>query len=179
MKKGTNILIGLLALMVSTVNAQSTFPDEWLGDYQGEMFVVSTGRPMDTIPVDFVMKEIVPDSIWSYTMTYHSQRYGEITKDYRYVRSRKGDDVNFIFDEQNGIIMEMTMLNDCFYGMYEVAGSYFTNSFRRHGDQLFFELTMSPANDPKISSATEGEETFEAKSYKPTMVQSVLLSRKK
>jgi len=159
--------------------AQSSFPDQWIGEYEGEMIIASAGRPNDTVPLDFQLLEIVPDSIWSYVMNYHSAKWGEITKDYRYVRAKKGDDINFIFDEQNGIVMELTFMNDCFYGMYDVSDMIFINSFRKQGDALFFELFAGPSTHPKITSATEGDEVFEAKSYKPTLVQSVVLTRKK
>lgn len=159
--------------------AQSSFPDQWIGEYEGDMIIATAGRPNDTIPLDFQLLEIIPDSVWSYVMNYHSTKWGELTKDYRYVRSKKGDDINFIFDEQNGIVMELTFMNDCFYGMYDVSEMIFINSFRKQGDGLFFELFAGPSSNPKISSAREGDEVYEAKSFKPTLVQSVVLRRKK
>lgn len=171
--------LAFLACCTENAHAQSSFPNQWIGEYEGDMIIASAGRPNDTVPLDFQLLEIIPDSVWSYVMIYHSTKWGEITKDYRYVRSKKGDDINFIFDEHNGIVMELTFMNDCFYGMYEVSEMIFINSFRKQGDALFFELFAGPSSNPKITSAQEGDEVYEAKSFKPTLVQSVVLTRKK
>ena len=173
-------LLVVLCFIGAPLRAQSTFPDGWIGEYEGTLLITIDQGIMDSIPVDFTMKEVEKDSIWTYTMSYHSPRYGELVKDYRYVRVRKNDPNNYLFDELNGIVMELTLMNDCFFGMYEVSDIYFINTLRKEGkDGLYFELTMSPATNPKISAADEGGEVFEAKSYKPNQIQTVHLSRKR
>lgn len=170
---------GLLLLGSKPVFGQNSFPDKWVGEYSGNMILANEGFPNDTIPVDFSLQELADDSIWTYTMHYHSKRFGEVTKDYRYLRVRKGDNTNFIFDEQNGIVMEMTLMNDCFYGMYDVMEMIFTNSLRRLDDNhLYFELFAAPTKNPRKSTSEEDGEIIEAKSFKPTLVQSVVLTRK-
>jgi hypothetical protein len=172
-------VLSILGLLSFHTQAQNTFPEGWVGEYQGTLEIIIDKGVVDTIPVDFVMKEIEKDSVWTYTMSYHSARYGELVKDYRYVRVRKNDPNHYLFDELNGIVMELTLMNDCFYGMYEVSDMYFFNTLRKEGDGLYFELTMSPGTEPKLSAAEEEGETFEAKSYKPNQVQAVHLKRKR
>lgn len=180
MKTVIRIVLGLSVLTFShRAFAQNTFPEGWVGEYEGTLLITGGIGILDSIPVDFVMKEVEKDSIWTYTMMYHSARFGELVKDYRYVRVRKDDPNNYLFDELNGIVMELTLMNDCFYGMYEVSELFFINTLRKEGDGLYFELTMSPVPNPKLSAAEEEGEIFEAKSFKPNQVQSVHLKRKR
>lgn len=181
MKSSFALIFLLLCTMTLSgrVQAQNTFPEGWVGEYEGILLITIDRGVVDSIPVDFVMKELEKDSIWTYTMSYHSARYGELVKDYRYVRVRKDDPNHYLFDELNGIVMELTLMNDCFYGMYEVSELFFINTLRKEGDGLYFELTMSPVGNPKESAAQEEGETFEAKSYKPNQVQSVHLRRQR
>lgn len=180
MKALQNLALGMCCVLGLSAGslAQNTFPEGWVGEYEGTLLITIDRGVVDSIPVDFVMKELEKDSIWTYTMSYHSPRYGEMVKDYRYVRVRKDDPNNYLFDELNGIVMELTLMNDCFYGMYELSDLFFINTLRKEGDGLYFELTMSPATNPKLSAAEEEGEVFEASSYKPNQVQSVHLKRK-
>ena len=113
-------------------------------------------------------------------MTFHSEKYGEIIKDYRIVATKKGDSQDFIFDELNGIKMEMSFLNGTFYGMYEVMESSFISTMRFIGDKLFIELISSSRKNKMTTQtkAEEGEEPIIAESFKPLLHQSVLLTRK-
>ena len=163
-----------------TANAQSSFPDKWVGEYAGNMIIANRNAPNDTIPVDFKLQELIKDSVWTYRMEYHSARFGEIVKDYRIVAIERGNKVDFLLDELNGIVMEQTIMNDCMYGMYEVMGTIYTVTLRLHYSGLMMELYGSPTENPKITfsiSDNEEESGIEAKSYKPGLVQSVFLKR--
>ena len=175
-------LILLFCILFSiTVNAQNSFPDKWVGEYAGNMIIANRNAPNDTIPVDFALKKLIKDSVWTYRMEYHSIKFGEIVKDYRIVAVERGNKVDFLLDELNGIVMEQTIMNDCMYGMYEVMGSIYTVTLRLHDSDLIMELYGSPTENPKITvsiSDNDKEAGIEAKSYKPRLVQSVFLRRK-
>lgn len=170
----TLVLLGQFSL------AQGQFPGDWIGKYRGEMILSNTDRPSSTVNVELDLQEVEKDSVWTYTMAYHSEKFGEMTKDYRIVRVKKDDPVHYLLDEQNGIVMELSYMNDCFFGMYEVMGTIYSSTIRmKEKDQLFFELYASPMSQPKVTYAEneEGKDPIEAKSYKPRIVQSVQLDR--
>lgn len=155
------------------------FPSGWIGNYTGDMIIGSTSRPNDTLSVEFILQEVEKDSAWTYTMTYHSDRLGDITKDYMIVSSKKGDTINYLLDELNGIVMELSLLNNCFYGMYDVQGQRYIFTLRRlNQNELFFELFVSGDTPPYVTTAEEDGEEFVASSYKTVMHQSVHLKRK-
>lgn len=155
------------------------FPDGWEGIYSGKMILGNLNAPNDTVPVTFELLELEKDSVWTYKMTYNSTRYGTIVKDYRIVAKEKGNTRDYLFDEQNGIIMEMTYMNGSLYGMYEVMDMIFVSTMRQNQHGLMVELFAGSVQNPMITEAIEeGKEPIEAKSYRPTLHQTVQLSKK-
>ena len=154
------------------------FPSSYLGTYSGTMLINSTTGISDTVAVEFEFLEQEPDSSWTYKMVFTSSKYGVITKDYLLKSKSKKDTLNYLFDEQNGILMEMSFLNNCLYGMYEVEGNYFISTLRIiDSSTLLYDLMISPTTDP-LESTYSGEEQFKVKSYQPTMQQTVLFKKK-
>ena len=167
----------LLCLCYTFQVVGQQFPSNFAGSYSGTMIINSGNGVSDSLSVEFEFLEQIPDSSWTYKMIFKSPKYGEITKDYLLKSKTKKDTSNYIFDEQNGILMEMTFLNNCLYGMYEVEGQYFISTLRIiDEEQLLYDLIIAPATNPSISTYT-GEEKFEVKSYKPTMQQTVYLKK--
>lgn len=178
----------LLAILFfsGTIAAQDHFPEDWLGNYTGKMSLTnlvsndSTSREMSQlVDVEFIFEEEIPDSVWTYQMIYHSESFGDITKDYKIRVLRENNDFEFIFDENNGILMSMTLLNNVLFGMYEVLGQFYFTSLRQTSDNgLFFELMAASGNDPLISGTMDSdEESITATSYKPIVCQSVQLHK--
>lgn len=175
------LILTLSTIIFVQVLFGQSFPNDWIGDYKGTLLIGSLNRPNDTIPVDFKLHEVESDSAWTYTMTYHSARFGELTKDYRIVRKQKNDPVNFIFDELNGIKMEMTLMNDCLYGMYDVMEQFFVSTIYYIDGKLMLDLMIAPKNSQQTTTAKgeDGEEDVDAVSFKPVMHQRVWLEKVK
>jgi hypothetical protein len=153
--------------------------DSWIGNYSGNLVLGFSGGANDTIPVKFEFQEIEKDSSWTYRMHYSSSKYGTMTKDYVIRAKKKGEFKHFLLDELNGIVMELTLMNNCFYGMYEVTENAYVSTIRKMGDDLFIELISSSLKNPMVTTAVSvaGSQQFEAQSFKPTLHQSVLLRR--
>ena len=73
----------------------------------------------------------------------------------------------------------MTLMNDCFYGMYDVMDFIYVSTLCKSEEGLIFKLFGSPTTDPMVSKTEADEEgkTIEAKSMKPGLVQSAVLIR--
>ncbi len=171
------LLIGIMSMFLWSATAQS-FPKEWIGNYHGEMLIGFENRSGDTLEVDFGLQEIVKDSSWTYKMTYHSQKFGEIVKDY-IIRKTGDSESGYVLDEQDGILIEMTLMDNCFYSSFEVLESIYTTTLYKRGGDLFFDLIVVSANPTKetVSKDDEDGNSFQVKSYKPTLHQSVYLKR--
>lgn len=174
------ILVSLFLFLSLTTFGQTNFPHDWLGVYEGEIELGSFNRDSDTIPIEFEFLEIEKDSIWSYKVTFISEKWGTIVKDYVIRSVSKDNKTDFLFDEQNGIVMEMTFINSGLHGMYEVMGNSYITSLRKIGDQLLFELVMTSKEEPYVTGteATEEEEAIESKSFKPIIVQTAWFTLK-
>jgi hypothetical protein len=162
-----------LFCLISLSSLAQDFPQDWLGSYKGDMLIANMGRPTDTIPVEFDMQILEEDSIWTYTMTFYSEKYGTIVKDYKIVAKSKANKQEYFLDENNGIVMEMTLMDGTFYGMYEVMDMLYISTIRSTEGSIYYDLFAAPMSSPTIT-ATEGEESIEATSYGTTLHQTAL-----
>lgn len=170
----------ILLLLPFSMFAQE-FPESWQGNYVGTMVIGFNGRPNDSVNVTFELNEIHSDSVWSYKTTFNSEKFGVITKDYQIVRKEKENNHDFILDEQNGILMDMTFMNGTLYGMYQVLGQMYVTTARRIDGQIYIDLFAAPTSEPLVTKAEENpsdesEILIEASSYKPRLHQTVLLT---
>ena len=150
--------------LLGTFVYSQEFPNDWLGFYRGEMLIANMGRPTDTIDVEYEMVTVETDSIWTYKMTFFSEKYGTIVKDYKIVATSKNDKNNYLLDENNGIVMEITLMDGTFYGMYEVMDMMYISTMKYTDGNIYYDLFAAPMANPMIT-ATEGEESIEATSY--------------
>lgn len=156
---------------------QREFPANWLGVYSGKMVLGYEGRPADTLDVVLDIHEIIADSVWSHKMTYRSARFGDITKDYLIRKVRKDDMQHYLLDEQNGIAMPLTLMNDCFYGNYDVMDMRFINTLRLTPDGLLFDLFAASNNSKKTDVIEEEGETIQVDSFTIGLHQTAFLTK--
>lgn len=172
------VLFVILLLSLSPSSSAQSPLQEWEGVYEGQMIIGFTDRPNDTLSVNFKLLPIVTDSSWTYVMTFNSKRFGMIVKDYE--MHRDGNSLtNFLLDEKDGIIIEMSLMNDCFYDMFEVMDQIYSSTLRKSGNDLQMDLYTAAKKKALISLSEADEEgnTYEVSSYKPTQHQTVVLKR--
>lgn len=173
-------LLWLLPLLFSPATIAQTFPDDWLGNYEGEMHIGNVdSHRTDTIPVTLEFQTEIEDSAWSYKMTYNSEQFGMVVKDYKIRATKSGDTKKLLLDENNGIVMEMSLMNGTMYGMYEVLGTLFitTLKFEEEEEALYFDLFGASMSNPTETSTIEDGEEYKATSYRTQFHQSVLLRK--
>ncbi len=155
------------------------FPETWIGKYSGTMYLNSLDTPKDSVIVTLEIVELIKDSSWTYTMGYKSEKFGNILKDYEILKSSKDNKTDYLMDEKNGIIIEMTFFDDTFYEFFEVANMIYSTRLSKRQNNIEFEIIGSQNEATKTSlSAPQDEEEFtqfEVKSYKPIFAQKVLL----
>lgn len=166
--------LAVLFCFLSISAFSQNFPEDWLGAYNGKMLIANVGKPTDTIEVDYEMTTLEEDSIWTYKMTFYSEQYGTIVKDYKIVAKSKVNKQNYLLDENNGILMEMTLMDGTFYGIYSVMDMMFITTMRYTEDgNIYYDLFAAPMAEPTITSS-EGEDSIEATSYGTALHQTAL-----
>lgn len=149
---------------------------KWTGHYGGDMILTNVNGSVDTVDVTLDINELEKDSVWSYSMHYFNQKFGSIEKDYQIVVKKKGTP-DYQMDELNGIKIDMTFMNDCFYEIYEVDGMYYATTLRKTGDGIHFEI-FGASNLPSSETDSQADENniiYKVFSMKPTFAQTVLL----
>ena len=56
-------LLILSTLLFNLAYAQN-FPNDWIGEYEGDMLMGNVSKTNDTVPISFQIAEVIPDSIW-------------------------------------------------------------------------------------------------------------------
>ncbi|MBU3659854.1 MAG: hypothetical protein FGM14_08300 [Flavobacteriales bacterium] len=161
-----------LFFSISSFFAQA-FPEGWLGKYAGTMEIIN-GENIQTVAVDFEMKELQKDSAWSYIMTYKPIGKEAIVKDY--IIKRTGASWTFLLDEKDGILIDMRLMGNILYDFYEVNGMFFTSRLSKEKKGLYFELMGGLKSDFRKSSTGISEIT-EVYSFPPAFVQRVQLKK--
>jgi hypothetical protein len=164
----------LLILFIST-SSFGQFPEGWLGHYGGTMHLSNGLNPIDSLEVSLDILEVKKDSVWTYTMHYYSEKYGSIEKNYHIVRSNDG--LSYQMDELNGIKIDMSYLNNCFYEFFEVDNMLYATTMRQINGGILFEIFGS-SNEPSNETDSQPDENntvYKVFSMKPTFAQSVLL----
>lgn len=171
-------LLGLLLLLSTLPTVAQNFPEDWLGNYSGEMYLGNiASSETDTLPVTLEFLTEIEDSVWSYKMTYNSEQFGVIVKDYKIRATKSGDTRKLLLDENNGIVMEMSLMDGTMYGMYEVLGTMFISTLKYEDGALYFDLFGASMSNPTETSAIEDGEEYKATSYRTQFHQTVLLRK--
>lgn len=171
-------IIIVLLLFWSKGFAHAQFPENWIGKYGGTMYLNSLNAPKDSVIVTLEIIELKKDSAWTYTMGYKSEKFGDILKDYKILKITKENTTDYLMDENNGILLEMTFFDDVFYEYFEVENMIYSTRMSKSPNGIEFEIIGSNNEATKISVSVPQEEEntqFEVKSYKPLFAQKVLL----
>jgi hypothetical protein len=145
---------------------------DFIGKYTGEMQLINQDKnSYNTVLVSLDIHEIKKDSAWSYIMTYNSQEYGSMTKNYEIQLTKEG---KFQIDEKNGIVILMSFIDGCLYEFFESEEMFFNVTMRKKKKNILFELTGSPKwNKREVFLATEAP--LAITSYGTTIVQKATL----
>ncbi len=154
------------------VKSQSIEIEDFIGTYAGEMLLINQEKnTSNTVQVTLDFQEVKKDSIWTYQMTYKSLTLGSMSKDYEIQRLQGGQ---LQTDEKNGIVISISLLDDCLYEFYESDEMYFTVTLRKNKKKILFELTCLPKWNKK-EAFVAGETPLTITSYMTTVVQKAIL----
>jgi len=166
---------GLLSAFGQSSNREN-FPDSWLGTYKGDMYILrANSDKIDTVDVIFEFLTTKHDKRWTYRMTYKSQKYGDIVKDYELIKPDSLSKNVYLLDEKDGIFIEDVLMGNTLYSAFSVAGSRLVSILRKEGNELFLEIFSSRDKSSLTSKnkAEKSENVFEVKSFAPFTTQFV------
>lgn len=161
---------------------KTNFPEDWIGVYEGEMEWYSNGRLNAKIPLRVeVYKVDSLENTWGWRSTYDSTEAVpyEVVKDYLVIQKDTSIEHKYVMDEQNGILLDMNLIDNTFYTSFEVASNRILSTNKLIHDKLYHELIMSPVTKNRETFATEGQDTFFVDGMQEVVIQKAILSLKK
>ncbi|MES2799065.1 MAG: hypothetical protein V4638_03550 [Bacteroidota bacterium] len=171
-------LLILLIFTLFTLPIFGQLPKDWTGVYSGKMYILAENFKPDSVDLRITIEEKTLDSLWKFNMYYKSAKYPDVEKDYLIVYSKTKD--RFYLDEQNGIIIDVTFLNNTLYEFYEVDNQFYAVTFKKTKEGLNFEIigsSTNPSSETK-SQPDQNNIVYNVFSLKPSFVQSAILKIK-
>jgi hypothetical protein len=182
MKKQTFLFLAiLLPILAFSQSSSYQFPDDWMGTYQGKMYVFFPNNTVDTVDLTFTLAPTEEENSWRYVMSYESEKYGNTVKDYRLIQPDTLPPNTYLTDERNGIYIEEVLLDNTFYSSFSVGNSRLFGMLRKRGDHIEWEITTT-RNESTLASGTEPDEegkVFLVDSHIPFTTQKAVLYKKK
>lgn len=129
--------------------AADTFPNGWLGTYEGVMLLQNPGYPVGELKVQLELEPTDTLHRWIWRMTYYGKPpMGTMVKDYRLVR--KSPTV-YAMDEGGGLELREDYIGDTFYSNFSLGKpgeqTLYTSYFKKiNAHELWFEVTAVPLN---------------------------------
>lgn len=163
MKNKVVLILSLLS--VSFTSAQEQF----VGKYKGPL-VISSDKGIQEVPMEFHLLETEVEGQFDYVLIYDNKprNYTLIRKD-----KEKGE---FILDENNGIVLPVTMKNNILYSFFEVQDNILTSRLEFKGDILLFEILFSNKLK-KTTSGGNAEAKATVDGYPISVVQKAVLKK--
>lgn len=109
------------------VPAAAALPEHWVGRWSGPSTSTAPGRP----PLKFSMGlDIAPDGPgqWTWTITYDGAQGAQVRR--YHLRSSGDDPGRFVIDENNGIVLQATLIDGSLYCPFSLGDQTLTAIYR-------------------------------------------------
>ncbi|MEX1002214.1 MAG: hypothetical protein WDZ35_08885 [Crocinitomicaceae bacterium] len=153
----------------------SQLPKAWMGQYAGELSSINIQGEESTYAMELII-EVENDSAYAFTIIYGKDSLKQV----RAYTLRQIGENRFMLDENNGIFLNMNLIGDRLFSVFEVEGNFLHLCYRKTKKGIDFELTSS--RKAEISGGItheDGEAIPAVQSYSVLAYQSAHLNRKK
>ena len=155
-----------------------TFPDDWVGTYEGQLDIYKEAEITMSVPV-----KMNNHYLWIDTLAWTIQYGDQGVRDYRLYQQKPTSKGHYIIDEQNGILLDL-YTNGCkAMTHFEVMGNVINTSYTADPIEktIDFEIFFYPSNlYRKTGGVVFGQDTIpDVKSFPIGTYQKALLRQKK
>jgi hypothetical protein len=171
----STILLTVLVCLSSLAYTQSTsFPQNWEGEWKGELQWFKTGSPAPQ-KVNMELKIHPGDStgIWDWQIIYGSENDDD--RAYKLIPKDTAG-IHWVIDELNGIVLDQYWVANKFCGAFTVQSSTIINSYWMENDKLIVEFYSISSKPVATTGAGTAESPF-VDSYKMGSYQKAVLSQ--
>jgi len=157
----------------SLVNAQQSFPDSWLGKYEGELMIYGVDSVKMKVHMNLDILKKANDSIYDWTLTYDLNGKKDV-RDYSLVviDKQKG---HYRIDERNSILLDGYLHNkNVFTSFFKVSNSFIIAMYTKKENTIQFEII---SGDGEIFS--ESGNTIQNQEEFPKVISYLVNGRQK
>lgn len=158
-------------------NEEPTFPDDFVGDWAGELEIFNAEGKRMSVPMELLIQPI-NDTSYTYTIIYGEDKVAG-KRDYIIVRGADGPH-HWVCDEQNSILLDGYYLANVYQSVFTVGGTYLTSDVEHRGDHLLYSIRSGKEVPVRTTGDTmhEGEEVPAVNSFKVSGYQRAVLREK-
>ncbi len=168
------LIVALLFKSFCMMAQSDGFPQNWTGNWKGELQWFKTGRPASQ-KVNMDLRIQPADSSNKYTWNLI---YGSPSEDNRpyFLVPKDTSGTHWVVDENNGIILDQYWVGNKFCGVFTVLNATIINKYWIEGDELIVEFLTIGAK-PLVTTGKGNEEIHNVDSYKVNGYQLARLKR--
>lgn len=160
----------LFFVLTLSIHGQSDL-SQWEGEWRGSLDIFNEKGKAQSIPMGLnILKD---DESWKWQIIY-GEGADQDFRDYRLIPTENPS--QFDLDENNGIILRLSLLANTFHSVFEMNGMSLLISYSLEEDQIVFRSLFAPDTD-QITSGGQNEQTPEVKARKVTNYQIAQLKR--
>lgn len=171
-----NIFVAFVYLLLglnSNIHAQNTALEAWKGVWKGKLEIFTGEGKKQEIPMEL---HILPtDSAHKYTFKIV---YDKSPRDYTLVTKDASKGL-YTLDENNGIKMDMILLNNNFVSCFEVMDNILISSYRLENQQIISEIFSCSKKQALKTGNMPEKDIPEVISYPPKVLQRAILRNTK
>jgi len=164
--------------MDTTSKTDYVFPDDWLGNWSGELNIFTVNGLKQTLPMALDLSTTDTSGIYTWAIIYGhdsiAQRRDYVLKE---VDKSLG---HYVIDEKNGILIDAYHIHNELSSVFSVMGNTLVNAYRLEGNQLTFTVKIFPSEEIRTSGDTLllDQKIPEVLSFQHTMSQVARLQKK-
>ena len=162
-------IVFFVALSIEA-DAQKQFPQAYYGKYLGNLHIANPNGN-DTIDMEFHLRPTDSAHKHHYTIIYIMDTLRQ-ERNYTLIQGKIKN--RFTIDENNGIILSATFVDNTLYSVFEVQGGLLTTTERFFDDYMIFEITYAAKSQIQTSGGTS-EDIPEVLAYPISTVQKAKL----
>lgn len=165
----------LLPLFANAQTPISTFPDDWMGDWYGNMSIYNAKGKAQELNMELHLAETDSAGRWQWTLVYEVDTVRDERK-YELVAAdaEKG---HYIIDEKNSILLDSYLYRNVLTSRFSVNNSLLIVNYTFHSDRIEFQILFGGL-DKVITTGEEVEEVESILSYPINGMQSATLYRR-
>ncbi len=154
------LLCSMLNLILAPLIAQDTtptFPDDWLGEWEGTMTISQPGTESAKIPMSMSISTTDEEGRYEWKTNYNPGAENAVEKNYVLAELNTAKGL-YLIDEQNSILMESYFVNGKLMSWYEVSQNLIFVSYELKDAQTL-QMEIIAGKDRPIS--TTGRDTID------------------